>query len=128
MNVLSTGELTRMQAANLSAMWDTCHIMTRVAGAVDDYGHPAITWTESITDTPCGLDLRNSYEVLGSTQVLVFDARARLPFGTIVTNLDRIKVTARYGVALGTALLFEIVGPPRQGPSGVQVDLKTATV
>jgi hypothetical protein len=126
MNALSTAELSHMQAANTSAMWDTCCIVSRTAGLLDEFGNPADVWTEG-ADLACGLDMRTSYEVLQGTQVPVRAPRLRLPFGTVVTNLDRIKITKRYGVTLAAPLMYEIIGPPRQGPVGVQIDLKTAT-
>ena len=125
--VPSASQRSRMQATFDASMPDTCHIVTRTPGPVDDYGNPTVTWTEGTTDVACGLDMRNSYEVLASTQVLVYDARLRLPIATVITNLDRIKITKRYGATLATALLYEVIGPPRQGPSGIVVDLRTAT-
>lgn len=116
-----------MQVTYDASMPDTCRIIDNVPGAVDEYGNPTMTWTWRSVDVACGLDMRNSYEVLASTQVLVYDARLRLPHDTVVSNLCRIAVWKRYGVMLDTSLIFEAIGPPRQGAAGVQIDLKTVT-
>jgi len=123
----TTYQLSRMQDANEAAMWDTCRLVVRVTGAVDAYGHPAEMWAEGATDVACGLDLRSSYEVLRGTQVPRYDARLRLPIDTEITNVDRVKVTHRHGVALATPLVFEFIGQPRRGPQGLLVELKTLT-
>jgi head-tail adaptor len=120
----TTTQLSRMQDANEAAMWDTCRLVTRVTGAVDDYGQPTEMWAEGVA-VACGLDQRSSYEVLRGTQVWRFDARLRLPIATELTNADRIKVTHRYGVALTVPLVFEVIGAVRRGPQGLLVEMKT---
>jgi hypothetical protein len=53
------------------------------------------------------------------------DAGVRLPSNSVVTELDRIKITHRYGTALQTPLVFEIISPIKQGPTGIVLDLQT---
>lgn len=127
MRALTTTQLSRMQDANESAMWDTCYLVTRLAGALDAYGIPEEQWVQAASSTVCGLDLRSSREVLYNSTVWLYDARLRLPIDTDITNLDRIKVTHRHGVELDTPLVFEIIGQPRRGPQGLLLELKTLT-
>jgi hypothetical protein len=123
----TTTQLSRMQDANEAAMWDTCHLVTRSEPAPNAYGEIVPQWIENFTDMACGLDQRSSYEVLRETQTWMFDAQLRLPIATVITNVDRIKITKRHGVTLTTALVYEIIGQPRRGPSGLRLELKTVT-
>ena len=127
MRALTTDQLSRMQDANEAAMWDTCTLVTRVENGVDGYGHPVIIWNEATEGTPCGLDLRSSYEVLRTTQAPLYDARLRLPIATDITYVSRVIVTHRHGVELDTPYVFDIIGQPRRGPQGLLVELKTLT-
>jgi len=44
-----------------------------------------------------------------------------------VANIDRVRVTHRYGEALGSPLVFDAIGEPRHGPSALLLDLRTTT-
>ena len=128
MRAPTTGQLSRMQAANVAAMWDTCYRLVYAAGTPDAYGQPTpATYTAAATALVCGLDQQASTELLPGTQVPLFDARLRLPVATTITHLDRIKVTKRYGASLAAALYYTIIGEPRRGPSGLLLDLNTVT-
>lgn len=128
MTAFSNAQLSRMQATQQAHLMDTCQVLLRLPGTTDDYGYPAKSWEASIT-TSCGFKPVSPKEALGQTEVPLFDATLRLPialYGT-VTNLDRIKVTYRHGVALASPETFAIVGQPARGPSGLVVKLKRIT-
>jgi hypothetical protein len=48
----------------------------------------------------------------------------RLPITTTIKATDHVKITHRFGVALSTAQIYEVIGEIRRGPSGLQVDLQ----
>jgi len=131
MRALTETELERMQGAQESAMFDRCDIWRLLSFGTDKYGKPTQTWVVNASYVACGLWLGyptfSSREALGLTQVAELDAVLRLPLGTDVTNLDRVKVTYRLGVEQDSPLMYEVKGPVLQGPSGIRVGLKLVT-
>lgn len=115
------GDLARMQAAQQAHMPDTCH-RSVYSSTINDYGSPVETWTENVTDIPCGVDQRNdkSEELQKDMTVTLHDATIRLPFNqSEVWNIkDKIIVTKRFGTAI-TPIVYGIVSPVRTGASGV---------
>jgi hypothetical protein len=65
-------------------------------------------------------------ELQESGDVPQIDARIRLPLATSLDPKDRIRVTYRYGEALGASQDFDVVGPVQRGPSGLMVECKLA--
>jgi len=124
--MIDATDLAMMRAAQLETMLDTCVLLSRSDGLVDAYNRPARVWAES-APIACGLDLRASRELLPGTEVPVYDARLRLPLTATVANIDRVRVTHRYGEALTSPLVFDAIGEPRRGPSALVLDLRTAT-
>jgi hypothetical protein len=127
----TAGQLSHLQAANVAAMWDTCVRVVYDGTATDTYGHPTPVWTSGAI-LACGLDnlvgmSSARREVMIGTQVVVIDARLRLPIDTTLDHRDRIRITHRHGVALSTPEVYEIMGEPARGPSGLVVDLRTVT-
>lgn len=121
MKDFSSDELSRMQATNVAAMQDTCVIQAYALG-LDDYGAEAPTYTDGAA-IDCGLNMTPTRERRSAEMnVERIDATIRLPLGTVIKSTDRVKVTHRFGAAI-TALIFEVAGPIRRGPSGLQVDL-----
>lgn len=107
-------------------MQDTCVIQTYWA-TFDTYGAPVITFTDG-APVGCGFDPtggRKNRRV--DLTALHVDATVRLPIGTAVSAKDRIKVTKRFGTALGAALVFDVQGSPQQGPSGIVLELAKVT-
>jgi hypothetical protein len=117
--------LSRLRTTQESAMQDTCQI-----GAYDyvedGYGNPTPQYTYG-SALSCGFQHVRPREVQGSGEVPVIDARVRLPIATTIDERDRVKITHRYGEALATAQVFDIVGPMERGPSGLQINLKLVT-
>lgn len=128
--MLSAGDLTRMQTVQEAAMLDRCELMQRSEGAIDAYGLPAPAYT--VTDyLTCGLSHSQTNREAGGrerrgTQVPVEIRRLRLPAETVLSNVDRVRVTHRFGAPI-TPVLYEIVGDPQRGPSGLVVELQKVT-
>lgn len=124
MRHFTTAELNAMQATQVAAMQDRAVLEVRSAGTSDyGYGH---SYQDGAT-TVCGLHMSPSREVMEAGQVAMPDARLRLPLGTALANVDRVRVTHRFGVALATPLVYDVIGLPERGPSGLQLNLRLAT-
>jgi hypothetical protein len=117
------GELTSMRAVQESAMQDTCVVQTAGSGAKDEYGYPAQAWVDG-QPVACGFGQQSRREFMGQAQVGEKSLTLRIPSGTAVTRLDRIKITHRLGVALPVPEIYEIVGEPHSGPTGMLLNLR----
>jgi len=125
MRALQSNELSGLQTAQESAMMDTC-IIQAYSSADDDYGEPLASYTDG-SAISCGLNNRGGHEVQDSDMTtLITDATIRLPIDTVVKMQDRVQITHRFGVSAVST--YEVVGPVRRGPSGLQVDVKAVTV
>jgi hypothetical protein len=126
-----TGDLLRMQAAQLLHMPDTCHRAAH-SSTKNDYGEMVSSWEESMTDIPCGIEQgsgRISEEVEKDKTIVTYDAIARLPISQAeVWNIkDRLIVTKRFGTAI-TPITYDVAAPVRRGPSGIRLVLKKVEV
>lgn len=122
MRAFTAIELSRMQAAQESSMQDECRI-GEYRSTADGYGNPSAEYVYG-ERVACGLELISPDEQQGTGEVPVIDARLRLAYDTSLDPRDRIEVISRYGTELDDALVFEIVGPPKRGPSGLVLDLR----
>jgi hypothetical protein len=112
-------ELDGMQAAQESAMMDTCVLM-RHSETLDELRHPVPKWTDGETSV-CGLDQTGGSEQRGSNRVVVkWDARLRLPLNTVIDLRDRVRIILRFGRPC-TPIIYEVSAPPEIGPSGMVV-------
>lgn len=134
MRHFTSTELERMQGTQESAMMDTCQLLRRGEDAADAYGVPVPVWI--VLDTlECGFDggpRRESDQPAGSvegTQVPLAEAVLRLPLGTVLESVYRIRVLQRFDVLQSSdgQPLYEIIGEARQGPSGLLVNLREVT-
>ena len=126
MRVFTGDELARMQATQTSAMFDTC-VIQAYSAAQDAYGAMIASYTDG-SEISVGFDPTGGREGKRTDMTtLPIDATVRLPFGTSVNAKDRIKITKRFGTALSTALVFDVVGFPQTGPSGIVLDLESVT-
>lgn len=124
MSDFTAGELANMRTAQTGHMMDTCVLQACVqtANAMNELVE---TWPVDGSAMDCGLEMMAGNERRGLDHaVLQYDARIRLPITATPNQKDRVKVTKRFGETLGTALVFEIVGPIQRGPSGVRMLLK----
>ena len=105
-------------------MTDTLQIGT---ASGDTWASPAIeTWTYDIVNTVRGfVRAKQSEEVPvaegASTTIMtagsnatITDATIYLPTGTTITGMQRLKLTHRDRVALGTAEIYAVVGAPQE--------------
>jgi hypothetical protein len=123
MRALTDKELERMRRAAEEAMFDRCRILRYRAGARDAHGMPQATWAEG-EELPCGFRTLSAREALDGAQVPLADAELRLPWDAELSNLDRVRLSARHGEALAEGPLYEVVGLPVRGPSALVVRLR----
>jgi hypothetical protein len=126
MTAFDFGELDGMRDTQESAMMDTCVLGLRVETATDDYGMPVVGWSWG-DPLICGLNPIKHVEVMDGTEVVLTDAVLRLPVDTVITHVDRVQVTRRYGETLITPWVFACIGMPRLGPSGLLLNLRLVT-
>lgn len=125
--VLSAVDLANMRACQAAHMHDTCVIL-KYTKTSDDYGLNKPLYTPGWT-AACGLELVAPSEKQNASFVPTIDARLRLSIALAdkLDSKDRIKITHRYGEALTTPQVFEIVGVLRRGSTGFYLDLKAVT-
>ena len=132
MSSFSSDELSRMQAAQSSAMMDTCLLREYVSvDGHNEYGVPIRKWVDRGVFS-CGFDPAPQAEANvpageGDTQVPMELGMVRLPHGTDVENLDRVIITHRYGVLLDEPMEYNVIETPREGPSGITVRVELVT-
>jgi hypothetical protein len=123
MKPFSVGEIIAMQQMQASAMMDECEIL-RYSGTRDALNYLVPTWTGG-TISMCGVEMYDGAERDGENRIAVeWDARLRLPFGTMLDLRDRIKITARFWNPSDDATIYDIISPPMIGVSGIVVKLK----
>jgi hypothetical protein len=115
-----------MQGTQESAMMDTCVLLER-STYEDNLGLPVETFTPD-SSYSCGFDPDPSTEEMDESEVAMMDAALRLPLEaeSDLANVDRIRLTDRFGVAI-TSVDYEIIGRPERGPSGLVVKLALVT-
>lgn len=124
----SSAELSDMQSCQSDHMLDTGNIQPRTQ-AQDSYNQDVETWPTNSADLACGIDMRPGSERFTNKMTLTsYDATARLPITATPKVGDRFRVTKRFGVALVTPLVFRIVSPIQQGPSGIRIILQKVDV
>jgi hypothetical protein len=126
MRAFDYGELDGMRATQDSAMMDTCILGERVELSRDVYGMPVVGWSWG-DPVICGLNPVKHVEIMDGTEVVLTDAMLRLPIDTVITHVDRVQITHRYGEALIMPWVFACIGMPRRGPSGLLLNLRMIT-
>lgn len=122
--MFSSDDLTGMRTAQTAHMMDSCKLQACVQ-TTNSMGEEVETWPVDGDEISCGLDMRPGDERHGvDMSVLTYDARLRLAITQTPDAKDRVKITKRYGEALGTPLVYDIVGPIQRGPSGIRLLLK----
>ena len=116
-------DLTNMRSTQDAHCMDTCNLGTCTQTA-DSFQQLVETFAYG-ADVVCGLDMRpGSERHTADKTVINYDATVRLPIASSPSTKDRVKVTKRFGEALGVALVYNIVGPIQRGPSGIRLMLK----
>lgn len=121
----TAAELTALEGAQEAHMMDICTIGVYHA-VPDSYGIPTPTYTAS-SPVICGLDENARLEVQSRGEVVMVDAVLRLPIGTVVDSRDRITITHRFGSELTVKPVYNIIGAPRRGASGLLLNLAIVT-
>lgn len=119
----STQDLDAMRETQEAHMMDAGNVQ-KTSVAFDSFGEGIETPTDQ-EPIRCGLDMRPGSERHGLQNTVVeFDATVRLPLGTAVVPQDYFRVTKRFGEDLAEPLVFRVVSPVQQGPSGIRLLLR----
>ena len=121
----TTDELAALETDQEAHMMDICTIGAYRA-VPDGYGIPTPTYTAG-SAIICGLNENVRQEVQSRGEVVMVDAVLRLPVGTVVDSRDRITITHRFGGELTVKPVYNIIGNPRRGASGLLLNLALVT-
>lgn len=129
MTVFTVAELAGMRDVQKTYMPDACQIGT-VHESQDTIGQPVPEPPSYSVETPCGLQMtgglqRNEFRTAEGT-VVYADAKLRLPYDAVVSVMDVVKITKRYG-AVVTPIVYEVMGAPLSGPTGIVCYLRQVT-
>lgn len=120
----TASELAGMRTAQDGHMLDTAYLRV-YSETQNSFGEMIGAYAESGTSTACGLDMRpGSERHQDDKTVTTYDATMRLPITANPNPRDQYRVSARFGEALATSLIFEVLSPIQRGPSGVRVLLR----
>ena len=131
MSVFSASELDALRTTQTSYMPDLCEVGLR-STTQDALGQPNTTITYGAA-IPCGLNQGSGIGRMGSEvrtgdlTIVDRDAVLRLPHDTIIAADSVVRVTHRFGELLLTPLVYEVIGQPAEGASGVVVQLRAVT-
>lgn len=116
-------ELTGMMMAQETHMMDEA-IRMAWSSVKDVLNADVPTWTDGRT-LICGVDMTGGSEQRDGGRIVVrWDARIRLPLGTTLDLRDRFRIKSRFGSPVLSGLVYEIVSPPEEGPSGIVLNLR----
>ena len=122
----SANDLANMKTTQEAHMLDTCQVLNFSEGVPDDYNIPQPA-VESSQDTVCGYNPTKYEEVQDEGDVELIDAEIRLPSDTEIYTDSRIRVTHRFGAVLTEQPVYELIGGPRPGPSGLLCKCRLVT-
>jgi len=102
-------------------MADACQIGT-VTSTQNEMGEIVAGAPSYAAETVCGLQMtgglqRNEFRT-GDGTVVFADAKLRLPHDATVAVTNVVKITKRFGTAI-TPVVYEVMGAPSVGPSGI---------
>ncbi len=121
----STGELDDFKSMQEAHMMDTC-LIAEPAKTADSNNIPIDGWDwNTAEESDCGIDTSPGKEMLD--QVPSSTAVMRLPIDTVVSAQARVRVTYRFGIPETSPVTYNVIGTPRQGPSGLLVWLTNVT-
>lgn len=120
----SDKQLEFMQRVQESRMPDRCTVRYPTAQGVDGYNVPVMGEQEFYTQ--CGYDASGGREVADGSETVVADAVIRLPLAVLpyLSKLGKVEVTERHGRRVDPPMVFEMIGDPDEGPSGVVLALR----
>ena len=122
--IFTPSHIALLESVQEAHMPHTAAILNRTAVA-NQYGEQETTYT-SVWVGPCGENRTPGKEITVNRESVQIDAVLRLPkvSEAYISQGDRISITHRFGVALPTAVVYEAVGLPSHGPSGIQINAK----
>lgn len=109
-------------------MQDTLQIGTPSGG--DGFGNSPgpTTWTyASASPLKCRVETGTPFEVNDGTQTTILDTRIMVPLESSISATQRVKVTHRFRVALGTPKIYAVIGTPENGRSSMALIVKLVT-
>ena len=125
----AAAELAAMREAQESFMGDACQIGT-IHESQDDLGQPVPEPASYSAETPCGLQmtggLQSAERRTSDGTIVSADAKLRLPHDAAITDTSVVKITKRFGAAI-TPIVYEVMGAPALGPSGIVCYLLAVT-
>lgn len=124
---LTTDDLNGMRETQLDHMMDVCVIQTETE-TPNTFNEMIKTWSDG-ERMACGFDAGAGEERMRSDVTIVrWDAVIRLSEGTVITEMNRIKMLVRTVYdGLEPADVYEIVSPPQRGPTAVRVRVRKVT-
>lgn len=126
MTDVTTNDLARMRDDAESTMRDRCEVGRWTSLGEDERGQEKFSFTYG-AEIRCGFKPGGGSqgggqrEVMPGSETSMYEATFRLPVGTVIENVDRLKLTKRYGEALGKPEYFSVVGTPFLGPTALVV-------
>lgn len=113
-----------MQRAQEAHMLDRCTLHYPTSEGTDGYNVPVLGDQEF--QTQCGYDASGGREVSDGSETVVADAALRLPLAMLpyVSKFGKIEITERHGRRVDPPLVFEMIGDPDEGPSGIVLTLR----
>ena len=122
--MLRAGEIASMRGVQNAHMMDECVILA-YSSVPDGYNLTTDTWTAG-SPIACGVRHDGRREAMDDAEVVIADATIRLPIGTTIDRLDRLRVTKRHGVAI-EPVTYAIIGIPKRGATGLRITAREVT-
>jgi head-tail adaptor len=121
--LFSSGELAEMRGAQEAHMMD--EVVRMVWSSTKDALNADVSkWTDGKI-IACGIDMTGGSEQRDSGKFMVtWDVRLRMPLGTAFDLRDRFRISSRFGQPTNTNIVYEIVSPAEEGPSGIVISLR----
>jgi len=122
MSLFTASELAALRACQTAFMDDACQVGTYTP-TQDTIGAMIDGAAAYAAEIACGLEMtsgnaeRDEYRTADGT-IVNADAKLRLPHGTTIAETNVVKITKRQGTAIA-AVVYEILGKPAVGPSGI---------
>ena len=115
MNPLNSDTQERIRAAFEATLFDVCRLGVATENTSGTYLVETVTW--GTTDVACGFTPATPTETheVGAAQTDYSSGTLRVPVATVVTGIDRVRLTKRFGRTLSPARDFRIDGAPQPG-------------
>jgi hypothetical protein len=124
MKPLPDAWLSRQRLNAAFTMLDRCQVLAHSPNGRDAHNQPQYSYTAG-EETPCGVKTAVNRQVEEAGKVVLVDYVIRLPHGTAVGSLDRIRLTKLFGAPDFAQVDCEIVGQVQYGATAVVANLKT---